>query len=481
MNEDLTVLAKPENHDNLLLAEAAAWLHDFLKCTDEHINRQALEEQTTQHSTPYRRKYLQLVGSHQVRLLTDSASFEGLINKSRRESWLVRTLVHCHNVAHTEKEEVFYHVQKQAASNTRSSSSFGYESQPLRGLSNRLYHIPFNQIANRSDFKPALEKAFSYASGDTRRPINEVTLWDWSSMVAALYKAALAASVLNNTQQDPPKMRWRLLSVRFDGAAFSERVARIPDLLARRKLIADGLDKVCKLLEETYPLGTEVYRDEDGSVFLVPCIDELLDLKDERDDKLSTRIIREFHTGTIEKNSALRLDGEVVPSIEFDKTEFWFRKTMPYYSKGESYAHQPPLPVAKHVKETTSNPDPDKLRYWWQGHREDICTVCQLRPQGWEAPDNEAHYNRRARGKKCPSYCQTCKALERRVCGICEQRREERSKRWATDKDELHTTIWIDEIADVHGRIALVVGGFDLEHWIDGKMLFYPAELTALQ
>lgn len=470
MNNSLAALAYPKNHDNLLLAEAAAWLHDFWKCTDEHIEQKASDR--TVKSDDYRTKHLALLEPHQITLLGEPpVSLRTLIGEYDQykiddinKPWLLRTLRRCHNVAHTEKETV-YDLGKQTCADTRRSSPFGYESEPLTDLTNRLDSLPFSQISNRSEFRRCVGKAFSYACADTQRPINEVTLWDWSSIVAALYKSALAAAVLDNKVDPPTGLRWRLLSVRLNGAAFSERVARIPDLLVRQKLITDGLNRVRRLLEETYPLGTEVYRDEDGSVFIVPNIKNLLTLEDGQGENLSGRIVRKFNAGTINDQISLQLAGEVIPSLKLDEGEPWYRE--------ESHGHQDPLPIAKHVTDTASSPaDPNLVNHWWHGHREDICTVCQLRPQGWEAAGNVAHYDRRARGKQCPSTCQTCKALERKVCDICEQRREDRSKEWA--ENELGTTIWLDEIADVNGRLGLVVGKFNLEHWLNGDMLFYP-------
>jgi hypothetical protein len=66
--------------------------------------------------------------------------------------------------------------------------------------------------------------------------------------------------------------------------------------------------------------------------------------------------------------------------------------------------------------------------------------VCGIRPQG-------------------PSE----KAKKRKVCDICEVRREDRSKKWAQD---LTTTMWIDEVADVNGRIALIVCRFGVDEWL---------------
>lgn len=481
MNNNLEVLADPKNHDNLLLAEAVAWLHDMGKCDERHL-QQSASDYIGRKPYKYKTEHSHLVGSRNLELLGESVPLKQLIEESlhrysedAKKPWLVRTLAFCHGAAHTEKEEAYYLLQ-QTIADTRRSSSFGYESEPLVDLKTRLDKLP-EQLSdssipfNRSKFKASVEEAFGYAVGDTRRPINEVTLWDWSSIVAALYKAALAGALLGY-KKDPPNIHWRLLSVRLNGAAFSERVARIPDLLVRQKLTSNGLNRVRTLLEEMCPLGTEVYRDEDGSIFIVPSIDNLRDLVNEQGEKLSGLIVHEFSAGTIDERSSLQLGGEIIPFLELDEIP-WSRKGPRIIPQ---HQHQPPLPIINHVmKVPLLHADSHIVSSWWQSHSEDICTVCQLRPQGWQAPDLPAyknHYDRRARGDRCPPSCQICKALARKVCVICEQRREDRSKQWA--EKELNTTIWIDEIADVNGRLALVVGKFGMEHWLDGEMLFYP-------
>lgn len=471
MSNDLKVLA--ENRDALLLAEAVAWLHDMGKC-DERFLQQSASDYNGPKPYHYKTEYSSLVGTRSLELLGQPpVPLKTLIEESRpgiindlNKHLLVRILGYCHGAAHTEKEEA-YHLLRQTTADTRLSSPFGCESEPLVDLKAKLNSLPFSQLLDRPIFKSRVEEVFSNAYGDTRRPINEVTLWDWSNIVAAFYKAALASALLGARVDPSTDLYWRLLSVRLNGAAFSERVARIPDLLVRQKLITDGLNRICVLLEETYPLGTEVYRDEDGSVFIVPNIQNLLAVENGQGEHLFDLIIQKFSAGTI-KDQTLQLDGEVIPLLNLDEGEPWTR--LPNISR---YKHQDPLPISKHLEETlSSHADLHSMSSWWRSHSEDICTVCQLRPQGWRVAGNEAHYDRRSRGKKCLSNCQTCKALERKVCGICEERREDRSKEWATKG--LDTTIWIDEIADVNGRIALVVGKFDLEHWLDGEMLFYP-------
>ena len=470
MSDSLRVLA--DNRPALLLAEIAGWLHDMGKCDDQHLQQEA-SDYTGSRSYDYKTAHSGLVGmNHTLTLLGESVSLKQLIEEGRprfvsdmSKPWLIRVLGHCHGAAHVEKEENYY-LLKQTVGDTRLGNLFGYESKPLIGLTTQLTSLPFNSLSIHTVFKSEVEKAFSRACGDTRRPDNEVTLWDWSGSVAALYKATLAAALLGY-KDDPPNLRWRLLSIRLNGGGFSERVARIPDLQVRQKIILDSLNRVRTLLEETYPLGTEVYRDEDGSVFIVPNIANLLDLENEQKGRLSTLIINEFSAGTINLQPSLQLSGEVIPSLKLDSTPWQAKATRGRVARGEL------PPITEHLKEVPPpQADLNVVGSWWQGYSEDICSVCGLRPQGWGASDNKVHYGFRTKGEKCPlkPTCQTCKTLERKVCSICEQRREDRSKEWAA---KLETTIWINEIADVNGRLALVVGKFDLEHWLNGKMLFY--------
>jgi hypothetical protein len=60
------------------------------------------------------------------------------------------------------------------------------------------------------------------------------------------------------------------------------------------------------------------------------------------------------------------------------------------------------------------------------------------------------------------------KAGERKVCQVCERRRADRAQEWT---EKLGTTIWTDEVADDNARLALVVGRFNLDHWLDGAMV----------
>ncbi|PLS67404.1 MAG: hypothetical protein CV045_13800, partial [Cyanobacteria bacterium M5B4] len=134
------------------------------------------------------------------------------------------------------------------------------------------------------------EQALRTGLGDTRRPINDVSLWDLSAATAALFKAAAAAAVLTGSIPSVANARWRLLAISFDGLGFWGQAHHIPDLLARREAVRKGLDAVRALLEVTYPLGNEIYRDEYGSVFVVPDCANLLKLPAEDSQSLEDHI-----------------------------------------------------------------------------------------------------------------------------------------------------------------------------------------------
>ncbi len=262
-----------------------------------------------------------------------------------------------------------------------------------------------------------------------------MTLWDWSSIVAALFKSEITRTILLNEHREPQNIKWRLLNIRFDGLSFLFKNAQIPDLLARRDLLNSALNNVQTLLEETYPLGLEVYRDENGSLFVIPDIENLLELAvDTNKNNLYQLILNTFNQGTVKDNPCLSIEGELVPLIEISKTWNGIDKSLP--------------PVDESLKKTLElEADPNKVLNWWCSSKpEELCTVCGLRPQG---PDP--------------------KAKSRNVCNVCEERREDRSQEWIDNLGE--STIWLNEIADVNGRYALLVGAFDLEKWLLGKLV----------
>lgn len=497
MSNGLDVLK--QHRDALLLAEVAAWLHDMGKCADAFLQpdgagfyavacqgqprvnpHKAIFEPVELGQLPYwsslspRRgqcsrleeanhttalwrtlKYLAI----DLHSLDDVVSLPGFGLATVRELVLWgRPLVseqiqqfrsilgasadtaaflgRAHGASHIEKEE------SGGAPSLFLSTPFGFEYAKLEDLNTKLREVLISVVSpsvNRKDIVTQLKAQWGRALGDTRYPENEVTLWDWSGTVAALYKASLAGAMLG-FQPQPADLRWRLLSVRFDGLSFLASVSRLPDLLARKVVLDDALNRVRQLLEEQYPLGTEVFRDENGSVFVVPgcektnCSLDILTLQDS-----NSALLAELLRCAVWGAQWLDLQGEMRPVIKLD--------LMPWWGQDPRQAGNDEIPpVGEHLKDVTSPADPQWAAEQWQSATADICSVCALRPQ---APPNS-------------------KAGQRKVCEVCEQRREDRAEQWASN---LTTTIWTDEVADDNGRLALVVGQFELERWLDGTQV----------
>ena len=325
---------------------------------------------------------------------------------------------------------------------TYSATAFGYEQKlPIfrhydrlaiarNEWSTKLYNSLKNIIdenSNLSDerFKilDASNEAFHQALGETRRAANDVTLWDHAYSVASLQKAGLAKAFLSNAW--PAEFRWRILLVNFNGIQFIEDANHISDLLSKRDLIREALNNVQKLLELKLPMGNEIYSDENGNAFVVPDIENLLERKDNRGNALCDLITMEF---------GKKLYGDIMINL-----------TPNCISSSSRYSIELGKMLSSPLPPLSS--DAEQVRRQWDDVRnEEICTICKLRPMGHSR-----------------------KSKDRHMCDICEKRRSKRSKNWTTEK--LSTTIWTDEVADSHGRMALVVASFDLESWLDGRFL----------
>jgi hypothetical protein len=301
------------------------------------------------------------------------------------------------------------------------------------------------QRGNRNEYLREARKLMAMALAETRRPLNDITLWDVSSAVAAFFKAALAKMLLEAKWTEPytydannnrkANLKWRVLRVALDGPGLYQSVARLPDLLARKEIIDHSLNAVRRLLEEEYPIANEVYRDEFGSAFIIPGLDG----EDDHGSQilgLLAEPIRSAFRAPLTGVSQERADASRAVKLEIAPALF----VSPPHEQGLGLAGE----LAKAVPVVTAKPQ--TVRQWWQGvERADVCTVCGVRPQG-HPPGRTSR-----------------KAKERRVCVPCEALRDDRCEQWL---DKLETTIWLDEVADVNGRVALIVGRFGIDKWL---------------
>lgn len=443
MSNNLEVLA--QNRNAILLAEVAGWLHDMGKCADEFITYQATDKPN---NYQYKTAYSHLLPSKllPIELLNETVTVKDLIEKAKpriisdqKRPWIMRVLGRCHSAAHVEKElGEKESSSKQPQKDTRLSSAFGREGKPITGLTNQLKALPFASIQTPNVFIPKVQEAFSTALSDTRRPINEVTLRDWSSIVAAMFKAALAGALLGY-QPAPDDLRWRLLSVRVDNLAFFTNVARIADLKARQEILSEAFMRVHVLLEENYPLGALVYRDPGSAVYIVPNLDDLLTLTDKHKTTLETLIREEFAKGTPKDIHKLKLAlaGELVPVVSVDSSAWWGQKPQ---KTNVTLCDEVP-PIAKILKSSSfTHPNPQAVVEWWSHRYGELCPVCRLRPM----------------------------EERNKTCDTCRQRRASPIDIW---EEKPAKTIWMDEIADHNDRVALLVGKFGLDDWLSGNLV----------
>jgi len=434
--KSLQVLA--DNRNALLLAEAIGWLHDYRKCSEEHLETQAPGSKTQ--GLPRSELSNQQPGLQNISLaLPTVQSFSRTVTvidllNDRRQDTLGQFLSRCHNTAHFDKQEPVGGEQNYPG--TQISSAFGFERPVGTNLKTRLWNLPWSKLAtlasDRQNLREAISTLFAQAVADSRRPINEVDLWSWGSLVGALYKSALAGSLLTGRVPSAQDLRWRLLSVRVDGLAYISNVARVPDLLTRQKLLSDALDQVRTLLEVQYPLGSEVYRDQDGSIFIVPDVLDLLKIPDDQGTTLEKRIIQTF---------TKKVEGDLLPVVTLEQTPWWGQD--PNWSRNATTTNDE-LPDVKGMltKPVATQADVQVIEDFWQGQSGnwEVCPVCRLRPM--------------QEGKEA---CETC--LKRRVSRI---------KTWESNPAQ---TIWIDEIADHNDRVALIVGRFGLDDWLSGDLV----------
>lgn len=300
----------------------------------------------------------------------------------------------------------------------RIATAFGYETEIAIWEFHHKQQAIINQAATLSldneNWRLEIQAILGQGLGDTQRPINEITLWDYASSIAALFKTSIAKSFLEGHVADANQMYWRLLGVRFDGLDYILQASRIADLLGRQQKFKKTLNSICTYISQDIPIASQVYQDEQGSFFVVPDSD-ILKLKDIQ---------------SLIKN---RLE-----SIQFDDLR-------PSINWSENCLRGKQLNLGQELKcqDDMARPsiDPLKLSEEWKDSSTQICEVCGLRP-----------------------------ALSRKItyCTSCKNNRQSRVKIWQND---LRTTIWLDEVADSNGRLALITGKFPLNGWLEGTLV----------
>ncbi len=390
----------------------------------------------------------------------------------------------------------------------------------------------------RQSFFKILHLSMRVSCGDTRLSVNDISLWDHSISTAILYKALSAwlvgtqPSVTRGAPLSPSnektfkeKFRPQLFPLRIDGLSYLSDSVNIPDLLARRKTLKDAYDALKNILEWEFPLAGEIYRDENGPVFLTFLKDrdgkEDISLDELKLPKSENPIVSEVYKGDISLNEYLRcvMSWKTIGDLTLPPKLELFTYTQKH-SNNSNEKSLGDILKEENEKGRWYQPDITKIKQAWnkvkekieksncrqkKGHQvEEVCSVCGLRPQGYGAwlvekiKEDKNRENKEKEARKLLDdwenyykYCdnperqkekdgQTYKAISRRMCSVCLNRREDRAEKWAQGieldseqrllKDHPET-VWLDEVADKNGRIALIVGYFPLENWLDGSLV----------
>ncbi len=277
------------------------------------------------------------------------------------------------------------------------------------------------------EFHQMLKKHISPYIADTRYPINDVDLYSFHHSTASFYKAGIAKILLeqpaNLEYNDIEKFEWKMLSVRYNGLDYLTQARSVNDILGKQQALKNTLDTIKSLLEIEYPIANEVYRDENGSVFLFPTLEGI--------EKAVKKEIVEKIEGVFKKE----LQNELKPEIHLSDSSRQALKL------GEAISEYTP-------KFNQFYPDLDA----GQSNRVDLCHSCNLRFIGHGL-----------------SGIALRKAVARKICGVCYERRETRARNWWEQEND--KTIWMDEVADDVGQVALIAGKFDMKNWLNGWWL----------
>ncbi len=381
--------------------------------------------------------------------------------------------------------------QRQLFRSSVRADAFGYESGPI--VDQVLYHTcEFDEAlrqalaagaAGRRDLLGAAARHLGVGIADTQRPINEVTVLDHGTSAAAMLKPLLAQVILDHSRgltnlvqkieypsSDGPKeriaednVRLRLLAIRADGLRFMASSNTLRDVEGRRAAFSDGLNAVQTLLEHDIPIANEVYRDEQGSIFVVPDICDLLDWTCETSSH-GTPTLRDAIRHAFLQATSDEIDLVIGP-LSGSAAARSQPSQHPLDDADDSLTAF--LPTAAEIGRPVPAPTPptETMRHWWQKEANTVvnpepCLICGVRPRA------------RPRPATPPGLCDTCR-----------ERRGRRSRDWLTaihadpgyragyDSRLGERSIWLDEIADHNGGLALIVGAFALQDWLGGDLI----------
>ncbi|NSW90414.1 MAG: CRISPR-associated protein Csx11 [Firmicutes bacterium] len=281
-----------------------------------------------------------------------------------------------------------------------------------------------------------IKERYSYLLSDSRFPANDVTLWDQAYMTASLFKASIAAMLLDNNKcqkyETPKNIKWSILGIQYDKLSLINKSLKSHFISWYNENINKCDEEIKRIIEEKYALGNEIYRDETGIYFIVP-----ENISHEKDKELSglhndLYMVKENILDVFNKVFA----DEIYPSIFITRSSRGTMNLAYLIEKSKENFLKPTLPenFCEGILSCSN------INY------NGICQVCGIKPGKKE--DGEDNMI---------------------LCDQCSDRKESKMVKWF--KNPENETIWTGELQDEKGRIALITLKFELQEWLNGDFL----------
>ncbi|MGQ9848335.1 MAG: CRISPR-associated protein Csx11, partial [Bacteroidales bacterium] len=338
---------------------------------------------------------------------------------------------------------------KQSIENTIISSPFGFPKERIdlqflqkkfECLQNNLIGLFQEYVSGMLDitcFRECLisylKATFSHSLGESRIPANDITLWDHSYSTASLYKSVLCTLALGENPS-MEKLQWRIFGFCWDGFSFINRGRKIEDIIQRNYIIEEIKNELKKRFEDEIPFGNAIYEDNNGIYFTFPALN----------GNESKELAKECARNGLEIIRS-KSDNEIWPFFSLSKasrTLTMIAGELKFASEKRNIPKMTPTLFIDEIEKIEEiildNPE---IQIPKKGDdKEDICPICRLRTK----PEKSER------------------------CNVCEERRKGRLESWFSNREN---TIWIDEVADIDNRVALLTLSFNLEKWLDGTMI----------
>ncbi len=304
--------------------------------------------------------------------------------------------------------------------------------EDIKKLIEKLRNNTFKFKNDRKQFKDIFCNIYSSLLSDSRFPINDVTLYEQAYMTATMFKSALAAMLLDNSNlnyvDNPQSIRWSILGIQYDKLGLAEKGLKAASIKWYRDTADEVDDKIKEIIEIGYTLGNEVYKDETGIYFLVP----ENAIGDKKGDFYEIHSDLNELKEKIQKIFTEKFEDEVYPAIFLAEP-----------SRGlMNLGHLIEKAKENFLKQERPEDFTEKLKH--DENPTGICQVCRMRLANKKNKDDL-------------------------ICNVCDGRNKNRLNNWLDNRND--ETIWTGELQDKNGKIALVTLKFELDKWLNGDLV----------